>query len=113
MFAKSKMQRTGANGQIEHSNNLNNRTILYGKIHGKRMNAARQSYERFSSMGSDPMETLEVLKAIQDRQFCQLGCGSDARIRRMSPVEFGNFVGRFYGVYSQGSASVSCKTTEG
>ena len=28
-----------------------------GKIHGKGVNAARQSYEHFSSMGSDPIES--------------------------------------------------------
>ena len=32
--------------EIEQSNNLNNRTFLYGKLHGKVMNAARQSCER-------------------------------------------------------------------
>lgn len=54
----------------------------------------------------------EVMKAIDDRQRCQIGYGSDVQICRMSPIEFGDFVGRTYGVYSQGSASISCKTTE-
>ncbi len=58
-------------------------------------------------------EICEVMRRTQECYLRTGGLSLEQTIQHMSPIEFGNFVGNNYGIYSDGALITSCSAMEG